>query len=163
MAEVVPRVIPLMCGFIDLIEGRGFVAKIRTNGRAVAEIDDDACWWINGVTPGGVCASGATAQEALKSFRLAYHEVLLDCALRCRTFDSFRSEVELIFDSTTPDIVGEWQDAVVALRDGASAGPLEGLARKPADSRAYGVAVERIVIADAEPQHAGDPDFAQAA
>lgn len=158
-----PQVIPLIFGFGDLIEGHAFIARIKTNGRAVAEQEGEDCWWINGVTPGGVCASGATSQEALKSFRLAYHEVLLDCALRCQTFDSFRSEVELIFNSTTPDIMGEWQNAVAALRDGASAGPFEGLARKPSDSRAYGVTVERIVTANAEPQRDGDPDFAQAA
>jgi len=159
----VPRVTPLIFGFIDLIEGRGFVAKIRTNGRAVAADGGDDAWWINGVTPGGVCASGATPDEALKSFRSAYYEVLLDCALRCQTFDSFRGEVELIFNSTTPEIMGEWQDAAKALRDGASAGPFEGLARKPSDSHAYGVAVERVVLEYAEPQRDGHPDFARAA
>lgn len=157
------KVIPLMFGFADLIEGHGFIARIKTNGRAVAEPESDDCWWINGVTPGGVCASGATAKEALKSFRFAYHEVLLDCALNCRTFESFRSEVESIFNSTNQDIMREWQDAVSELRDGASAGPLEGLARKPSDSPAYGVTVEMIVTDNAEPQRDGELEFARAA
>lgn len=163
MSGVDSQVIPLIFSFTDLIEGRGFIARIKTNGRAVAEQEDTTAWWINGVTPGGVCAPGGTAQEALKSFRLAYREVLLDCALRCPTFESFRVEVQMIFDSTSAEIMGEWEGAVVALRDGRSAGPLDGLERKPSDSHKYGVTVEKIVLAQAEPQRDGEPDFAQAA
>lgn len=116
--------ISLMFGFTDLIEGRGFIARVLTNGRALAEQDEEEVWWINGVNPGGVCAPGATPKEALQAFRIAMHEVLLDCAVRCKTFDSFEGDVKLIFESTTEDLLGEWQEAALVLRGGASAGPL---------------------------------------
>jgi hypothetical protein len=164
MAELAAAgVIPLMFGFTDLIEGRGFVARIRTNGRAVVEEDDESTWWVNGVNPGGVCAPGASAQEALKAFRLTYTEVLLDCAMRCKTFGTFQSEIELIFNSTTKDIMDEWRAAALVLREGAEAGPLEDLERLPYDNREYAVTVEEIVIQYAEPQHDGEPVYAQAA
>lgn len=164
MAELnVEGVIPLMFGFTDLIEGRRFVARIKTNGRAVVEVDDESTWWVSGVNPGGVCAPGATATEALQAFRLAVHEVLLDCAVRCESFETFREEVELIFDSTTNDIVDEWLEAALALRDGAAAGPLDSLERLRCDSREYTVIVQNIAIEQAQPQDDGYPPFAQAA
>ena len=116
------EVIPLMFGFTDLIEGGGFIARVRTDGRALVEQDEESTWWVNGVNPGGVCAPGATPKEALQAFRIAVHEVWLDCAVRCDTFGAFQNEVDLIFDSTTEDMVSEWQDAALALREGASAG-----------------------------------------
>lgn len=165
MAELATvGVIPLVFGFGDLIEGQGFIVRIRTNGRAVVEQDDDGTWWVNGVNPGGVCAPGDTAQEALKAFRSTYTEVLLDCAVRCETFNDFQGEVELIFGSTTEDIMREWQEAALALRDGgADVGPLENLDRVRFDSQKYAVAVEEIVPRLAEPQKDGEPDYAQAA
>ncbi len=163
MTDAQLSVIPIMFSFTDPIEGLGFIARVKTNGRAVVEKEDERCWWINGVTPGGVCAYGDTVQAALDSFRLTYRKVLLDCAARCRTFEDFRAEVGLIFSSTTDDIMSEWQQAALMLRNGASAGPLEGLAREPSDSRRYEVTVELIRTAEAQPQRDGDSTFAQAA
>jgi hypothetical protein len=159
--------IPLIFGFTDLIEGRGFIARVRTNGRALAEKDAEdggqTTWWVNGVNPGGVCARGETATEALQAFRLTVHEVLLDCAVRCETFIKFRNEIELIFKSTTEDLVSEWQEAALALRKGASAGPLDGLDRLPSDRCEYAVTVQEVEVEGAEPLHDGQPAFAQAA
>lgn len=157
------EVIPLMFRFTDLIEGRGFVARVLTSGRALAELDEESRWWINGVNPGGVCASGATPNEALQAFRIAIHEVLLDCAVRCKTFDAFRSDVEMIFDSTGEALLSDWQNAALALRAGASAGPLEDLDRLRSDSREYAVTVENVAIERTAPQQDGHPHFAQAA
>ena len=158
------EVIPLMFSFTDLIEGRGFIARVRTDGRALAELDEDT-WWINGVNPGGVCAPGETPNEALQAFRIAVHEVLLDCAVRCKTFDDFRVDVELIFNSTCKDQINLWKDAALALRAGASAGPLEdlGLDRLPSDSRQYAVTVQHVAIDCTAPVTDGPPLFAQAA
>lgn len=156
--------IPLMFGFTDLIEGRGFIARVRTDGRALVE-EDDGTWWVNGVNPGGVCAPGATPKEALQAFRIAVHEVLLDCAVRCATFGAFSNEVGLIFNSTTEDIVREWQEAALALREGAGAGPLGDLdlERVRSDSREYAVTVQEVAVERARPLHDGQPAFAQAA
>jgi hypothetical protein len=155
--------IPLVFGFADLIEGQGFVARIRTDGRALAEQEDESRWWVNGVNPGGVCAPGDTAVEALQAFRIAVHEVLLDCAVRARTFEAFRLEVQSIFDSTTESIIEEWRQASLALRAGSVAGPLDGLTRVRSDARAYTVTVERVAVDQAKPQHDGALTFAQAA
>lgn len=157
--------VPLVFGFTDLIEGCGFIARVRTNGRALIEEDEEATWWINGVNPGGVCAPGATPKEALQAFRLAVKDVLLDCAVRCKNFSAFRNEMGLIFESTTEDLVSEWQEAALALREGASAGPLDDLSleRVRSDSREYTVTVEEVEVERARPLHDGQPDFAQAA
>lgn len=108
-----------MFGFTDLVEGRGFVARVRTDGRVLVVEDDESRWWANGVNPGGVCAPGATAVEALQAFRIAVHEVWLDCAVRTGSFEAFRREIQSIFDSTTESIVEEWRQAALALRAGA--------------------------------------------
>jgi len=152
-----------MFGFTDLIEGRGFIARVRTDGRAMVEEDEDKTWWVYGVNPGGVCAPGATPKEALQAFRIALQEVLLDCAVRCDTFAAFRNEVGLIFDSTTKDIVDEWQDAALALRKGADAGPLDDLERLRSDSREYTIDVTEVKVERARPLNDGQPQFAQAA
>jgi hypothetical protein len=157
-----PGPIPLMFGFTDLIEGRGFVARVRTDGRAVVETEDGS-WWVNGVNPGGICAQGETAKEALQAFRSAVHEVMLDSAVRCATFHDFRAQVELIFNSTTEAMVSEWKTAAITLREGARAGPLDALERVRFDSRDYAVTVQKLAVEHAEPQHDGQPAFAQAA
>lgn len=108
------ELIPLMFGFTDLIEGRGFIVRVHTGGRAVMEKDEESIWWVNGVNPGGVCAPGETPKEALNAFRIALHEVWLDCAVRCDSFGAFQREAQMIFDSTTGDIVSEWQDAALS-------------------------------------------------
>ncbi len=73
--------------------------------------DEESVWWVSGVNPGGACAPGQTPKEALNAFRITLHEVWLDCAVRCGSFGAFQTEVQTIFDSTTEDMVSEWQDA----------------------------------------------------
>ena len=105
-----PNMFPLMFGFNDLVMGRGFVAEVTTDGRATMA-QEEGEWWMSGVNPGGVAASGATAAEALANFRNTYHLVLIDSAMLANSFEEFSRDVQGIFASTTADLVDEWRTA----------------------------------------------------
>ena len=143
-------VFPLMFGFNDLVEGRGFIAQIRTEGRATMVFEDGE-WWMGGVNPGGLAASGVTEKEALAEFRNTYRLVLQDSAALAQSFDSFSEDVKRIFASTTDELVAEWTAAALAIREGADAGPFAHLQRKPCDKTNFGVAIRQVAVETAQP------------
>lgn len=144
-------VFPLMFGFSDLVQGQGFIAQVRTEGRALMTFEDGE-WWMSGVNPGGVMASGATEKEALAEFRQSYAAVLQDSASLADSFASFRSDVEAIFNSTTDEFVSQWTTAALAIRAGGDAGPFGDLERKPCDSVAFSVSIRELVAEKSRPQ-----------
>ena len=105
---------PILFGFQDLIAGNGFVAGVTVNGRALL-VDEEDGYWMYGVNPGGIAASGATASEAQAEFRVIYRSVLFDAAAEAVDFASFRSEVERFFSETNEPTKTEWDEAVQAL------------------------------------------------
>ena len=125
----IPNVFPLMFGFNDLMMGRGFVAEVTTDGRATMA-QEEGEWWMSGVNPGGVAASGATVAEALANFRNTYRLVLTDSAMLANSFEEFSRDVQGIFASTTQELIEEWKAAAMAIREGAAAGPFQDLQRR---------------------------------
>jgi hypothetical protein len=108
---------PILFGFRDLIAGKGFVAGVGVNGRALL-VDEGDGFWMYGVNPGGLSAGGATASEAQAEFRVIYRSVLFDIAAEVADFGAFRSEVESFFGETNEPTKAEWNEAVLEVRSG---------------------------------------------
>ena len=153
-----PTVFPLMFGFNDLVMGRGFVAEVTTDGRATMA-QEEGEWWMSGVNPGGVAASGATVAEALANFRNTYRLVLTDSAMLANSFEEFSRDVGGIFASTTPELIEEWKTAAMAIREGTPAGPFQDLKRRPCDNVTFAVTVKQVVVETAQPKPGVDQEF----
>ena len=151
-------VLPLMFGFNDLVMGRGFVAEVNTDGRGALALEGGE-WWMSGVNPGGVAASGATEAEALASFRNAYRLVLKDSAMLANSFEEFSRDVKAIFASTTLELIDGWKAAVVAIHEGAAAGPFKDLPSLPSDGVSFAVTITRVVVKTALPKRGNDQEF----
>lgn len=108
---------PLLFGFRDLVAGRGFLAGITVNGRALLVHDDDLGYWMYGVNPSGLSAGGPDVGEALRSFRETYRTVLFDIAEDANTFEEFKVEVHRFFDETG-GFLSDWTDAVNEVKAG---------------------------------------------
>lgn len=102
---------PLFFRFDEMVLGNGFVAGVRIDGRATAEVQDDGSVWIFGVYPGAMAEGGPDLSTAFANFRLMYRRYLVDVAVDSRTFLEFRAEVERDFFETSPEAVAEWEEA----------------------------------------------------
>jgi hypothetical protein len=114
---------------------------------------------MSGVNPGGVAASGATEAEALANFRNAYRLVLKDSAMLANSFEDFSRDVKAIFASTTSELIDGWKAAAVPIHEGAAAGPLQDLPRRPSDGVSFAVTVARLVVETAQPRPGNDQEF----
>lgn len=148
--------LPLMFGFNDLVMGRGFVAEINTDGRGTLALEAGE-WWMSGVNPGGIAASGATEAEALANFRNAYRLVLNDSAMLANSFGEFSRDVRGIFASTTQELVEEWKAAAMARRRSGPA--FKGLQRRPCDGVNFTVTIKKVVVETAQPKPGNDQEF----
>lgn len=108
---------PLLFGFRDLVAGKGFVAGIAIDGRALL-VDEDDGFWMYGVNPGGVAGGGPSIGDAQVEFRSSYRSVLFDIAGEAESFDQFEEEVTRFFRETNEPTLAEWEDAVKAVRTG---------------------------------------------
>jgi hypothetical protein len=108
----------LLFGFRDLVAGRGFLAGVAVNGRALLVHDDDGGYWMHGVNPGGMAAGGADIGEAQGAFRETYRTILFDIAADAAGFEEFKTEVESFFNQTSAGFLPEWEEAVKEVRAG---------------------------------------------
>jgi hypothetical protein len=104
---------PLIYGFRHLVAGHGFVAGVEVSGRALLRFEDGE-WWVYGVEPAGLCASGGSELEAYEAFKETFRKVLCDSAELTGDFDSFEADVAAIAAQTAWDV--EWQEARGAIR-----------------------------------------------
>ena len=109
---------PLLAGFRENVLGRGFIASVAINGRALAVQEDERRWWIYGVNPGAIAASGSTLLEAHASLLRTFRSYLADVAQEANDFAEFKSEVERFFEQCDPDTLREWEEAHAAVRAG---------------------------------------------
>jgi hypothetical protein len=109
---------PLLFGFRDLVAGRGFLAGVAVNGRALLVHDDDNGYWLHGVNPGGLSAGGSDMGTALQAFRETHRTVLFDISADAAHFDDFKVEVERFFHETSERLLSKWTEAVERLRAG---------------------------------------------
>ncbi|MFP3941186.1 MAG: hypothetical protein ACOC7L_01430 [Acidobacteriota bacterium] len=106
---------PILFNVRDPVVGKGFLAGVAVDGRALMREEEDG-YWIDGVFPGAVCAGGESRDEALLKFRQTYRMVLYDFAASAKSFEDFREKVERFFWEETPGEAEAWSEAAVALR-----------------------------------------------
>lgn len=109
---------PLLFTVRDAISGNGYLAGVTVSGRAIMRQEEDGKWWMTGVRPGGIAASGGTLEEAFLRFRETYRNVLFDLAEESEEYDDFRHEVDTFYSQT--DEVEEkcWVKALKEMRAG---------------------------------------------
>lgn len=94
---------PVLFGHRDLIAGKGFVAFVAADGRALLT-QEEGGFWLFGVTPGGIAGGGAERSEAIREFKKSYLSVLFDIAAEVDSFDEFkRQAAEFFAEGNTPN------------------------------------------------------------
>jgi hypothetical protein len=135
---------PLVFTLQDVITGCGFLAGIVVTGKAVME-QEDGKWWMYGVCPGGIAASGDTPNEAFVDFRNRYKEALFDIAGECGSFLVFRKAVQEFFEEDTQEN-SRWNSALKILRENEDAitDPFKNLPRKHPGDYELGITIDRL-------------------
>jgi len=123
---------PLLFTFLDKVEGNGYLAEIAVHGRLLAVEEDDGTWWMYGVNPGGLAASGKTLLDAYMEFRASLMKVLFDFATEAPDFYAFRTEAKRFFEETDKETIEEWNAAREQVRKGTI--NLEGMRRERDES-----------------------------
>lgn len=110
--------------------------------------EEDGKWWMYGVRPAAIAASGDNIEEAFLRFRSTYRELLFDIAQESQTFEAFAAEVERFFNESDADNEDErlWEAALGAIR---AAGceppaPFSNLPRRSPDQTPSFIKVERV-------------------
>lgn len=136
---------PLMFTFRDAISGEGFLAGITLVGRSLM-VEEDGKWWMYGVRPGGIAESGEIPHETFLRFRNRYKEILFDIAGECRTFETFRQEIERFYYEPDTEEERRWEDAVNHIRSGnlSPPPPFSDLPREAPETRPSQITVERL-------------------
>jgi hypothetical protein len=111
---------PIMLTLQDSISGNGFLARITMSGRALMREEEAGEWWIYGVRPAALAASGENIDQAFQRFRDAYWQVLADMAAESFSFEAFEAEVQRFFAEKDADNEDEtlWEAALAAIRGG---------------------------------------------
>jgi predicted RNase H-like HicB family nuclease len=114
---------------------------------------EDGKWWMYGVRPAAIAASGDNIDEAFRQFRAAYWEILADMAQENSTFDEFDNKVKRFFNESDADDEDErlWEAALGAIRGGSCEppAPFSKLPRRSPEQQPSFIRVERV---DAEAQ-----------
>ena len=139
---------PLMLTLRDAISGDGFLAGITLYGRALMRKEDDGKWWMYGVRPSGLAASGETVEATFLNFRNAYKEILFDIAQENGNFDDFKKEVESFFYEADANNEDEklWESALTSIRNESipPPEPFANLPRESPESKPSEIAVARL-------------------
>ena len=139
---------PIMITLQDTISGSGFLARITLSGRALMRQEDDGKWWMYGVRPAGIAASGSNIDEAFLRFRARYKETLFDIAQEGQTFEDYANEVERFFNEADSDNEDErlWEAALTAIRSGSCQPPtpFANLPRRSPESYPSFIKIERV-------------------
>lgn len=108
---------PLLFGYRDTLQGKGFVAGVVCDGRALL-LDEGAEFWMLGVNPGGLAAPGVEFADATRSFRETYRRILNEIAADAVDFSDFRRQIEGFFADVNESVALEWNEAVLDVRAG---------------------------------------------
>lgn len=135
---------PLVFTLQDVVTGCGFLAGINVTGKAVME-HEDGKWWMYGVCPGGLAASGDTPNEAFLDFRNRYKETLFDIAEECGGFLAFRNAVKEFFAEDVQENA-RWDAALTILRQNEHCLSEEftKVPRKRPDEFQVGITIDRL-------------------
>ena len=115
--------------------GFGFLARVTARGRALVVNEGDG-WWLYGVEPGGMAASGDTAPEVHIRFRQAFTKILFDVASEAQDYQEFEQRDRAFFHEVDDAEGARWEHALAALRSGklVPEKPIDSLPRKSADT-----------------------------
>ena len=113
------NVYPLVFGIRDAVAGRGFLAGVSIQGRALLEFEDGR-WWVSGVEPGGVTEGGDTPDAAYRNFRVALRLVLFDSAQLTDSLEAFEADVKSLAGQRNPAAEERWEAARQLIRAGAA-------------------------------------------
>jgi hypothetical protein len=117
---------PLLLAFKGTFFGRGFVAEVDGCGRLLASESLEASeWWLYGVNPGAIAASGATLDEAHADLRHALIKTMEMFAAEAPSFEAFSAEVHRYFLTTNEPVEAERREALARVR--ATAEQIDGL------------------------------------
>lgn len=122
---------PLLFARREKVEGNGFIARVAVSGRLLLT-DEDGEFWVEGINPGGLAASGSSANEALAQFCLDFLAVLFDIASDARNFDHFREQVQRFFNDTSEPALKDWEEAVQQVKAGQV--DVDWLTKRPAET-----------------------------
>ena len=141
---------PLLFTYRDTLFGNGFLVEVQAvNGRALCVKESDDEFWVYGVNPGGMAASGNTADAAHTAFRKAFSHILIDLAHDSDSFEAFRTAVARFFDDANPGYEAEWQTATHAVRRGEVA--LDDVPVMPANSpRSIAISIKQVEMVTAQ-------------
>ena len=153
---------PILFTFIDKVSGKGFLAKVSVDGRALA-VEEVGGWWMYGVQPGDLAAGGTTFAEAAQGeFRKTFRAILFEIAEESDDFKTFKAEVVRFSRNINVPTEEEWKAAVQEVRAGRpTADAIALLPTKPADSpRGFEV---KLLQAPKPQDNVLDPQMAVAA
>lgn len=148
MAEMVEvKDHPILITLQDAVAGNGFLARITLFGRTLMR-QEDGKWWMHGVQPAAIAASGNSVAEAFLNFKTSYQSILFDFAQDSADFSAFKKEVERFFNEGDVDNEDEriWQESLKAIRTQTCHIPDEfsDVPRQPAESKPFTITVERV-------------------
>lgn len=132
----------------DSISGNGFLARITMSGRTLMRLEDGE-WWMYGVQPAAIAASGENIDEAFRNFRASYKQILMDIAQESRTFKDFETQVIKFFEENDADNEDErsWEEALGTIRGVGGCeppAPFSKLLRQSPEKNPSFIKVERV-------------------
>jgi hypothetical protein len=153
--------LPLLFNFRECLFGDGIVVEVTVkNGRALSIQEPDG-YWMYGVNPGAMAATGETAEAAREAFRGMFSSILKEYAVEAPSLDAFQKMVGAFFTDTNTGYEREWRAAVdVVRRENIN---IEGLKKTSADSKAI-ITIAMKQLAQVQPaDNEADLQLAQAA
>jgi hypothetical protein len=124
--------IPLLFSYRDTLSGDGFRVEVTaTNGRALCVHEPDG-FWMYGINPGGMAATGESPESAHTAFRQVFSRVLIDLVAESPSFEAFQVAVQQFFEETNEGYEPDWYAAVESVRRNET--DVVGLIRLPAGS-----------------------------
>jgi hypothetical protein len=152
MAEMVEvKDHPILITLQDAVAGNGFLARITLFGRTLMR-KEDGKWWMYGVQPSAIAASGHSIAEAFLNFKTSYQSILFDMAQDSGDFSAFKKEVERFFNEADADNEDEriWHESLKAIRTQNCHVPDEfsSLPRQSPESMPCSIKVDRVDAKD---------------
>jgi predicted RNase H-like HicB family nuclease len=148
MAEMVEvKDHPILITLQDAVAGNGFLARITLFGRTLMR-KEDGKWWMYGVQPSAIAASGKSIAEAFLNFKTSYQSILFDFAQDSADFSAFKKEVERFFNEADADNQDErmWHESLKTIRTQNCRVPedFSDLPRQSAEAMPCNITVERV-------------------
>lgn len=137
------RTLPLLFSFKQVVQGKGFIAGVQMDGRALLE-ESEGEIWITGVAPAGIAAGGADRVEAFFEFRAEWVRVLFDIAHDSQSFAEFDQETRRFLGSESSEFTKDWTQALAEVRQHQI---VDTLPRVPADKHIVNFNVQDLTAA----------------